>query len=70
MKVNLRAVLPCLLAVALFFSACKKTENKQTAGPTDAQVKAIAANLVKSLSGAYGGASIKDGLAANATLTA
>ncbi len=70
MNLNLRRAVPVLLAVALFYSACKKAENKQPAGPTLDQVKAIATNLVQSLSGGYGGASIKDGVAANSTLTA
>jgi len=70
MILNLRRAIPMLLAVAVLYSSCKKTENKQPAGPTLDQVKAIATNLVQSLSGGYGGASIKDGVAANAKLTA
>src|SRR3569833_653555 len=69
MNLNLRRAIPALLAIALLYSGCKK-DNKQAAGPTLDQVKAIATNLVQSLSGGYGGASIKDGGAANPKLTA
>jgi len=71
MKLNLRSALPLLVIMALFYSACKKTENKPAAtNKTDAIGAAIAKNLVQSLSGAYGGASIKDGVAPSATITA
>lgn len=69
MNLNLRRAIPALLAIALLYSGCKK-DNKQAAGPTLDQVKAIATNLVQSLSGGYGGVSIKDGVAANPKLTA
>jgi hypothetical protein len=63
MKLNLRNTLPLLMAVAIFYSACKKTENKPASSTTtDAASLAIAKNLVQSLSGAFGGASIKDGI--------
>lgn len=72
MKLNLRKALPLLMAVALFYSACKKTDNKPAAASntTDAIGAAIAKNLVKSLSGAYGGASIKDGVGISPAITA
>ena len=71
MKPNLRSALPLLMAAALFYSACKKTENApaKTQSTADEASVAIATNLVQSLSGAYGGASIKDGVAANTVLT-
>jgi hypothetical protein len=72
MKLNLRKALPLLMVVALFYSACKKTENKPaaTVNTTDAIGAAIAKNLVQSLSGAYGGASIKDGVGASSAIAA
>lgn len=71
MKLNLRSALPLLMVVALFYSACKKTENKPASGPKSDQISAaIAKNLVQSLSGAYGGASIKDGVGVSAAITA
>ena len=73
MKLNLRKALPLLLVVALFYSACKKTDNKPatTAGPGNDEVSAaIAKNLVQSLAGSYGGASIKDGVNKSANLSA
>jgi len=72
MKLTLRSALPLLMGVALFYSGCKKTENTPASkGPTsDAVSAAIATNLVQSLSGAYGGASIKDGVGASAAITA
>jgi hypothetical protein len=71
MKLNLRKALPLLMVVALFYSACKKTENKPTAtNKTDAIAAAISKNLVQSLSGAYGGASIKDGVGVSSAITA
>lgn len=71
MKPNLRRGLPLLMGIALFYAACKKTENTPSATKTTADEAsvAIATNLVQSLSGAYGGASIKDGVAANTILT-
>lgn len=63
MKLNLRSALPLLMGVAIFYSACKKTDNKPASSTTtDAASTAIAKNLVQSLSGAFGGASIKDGI--------
>jgi len=71
MKLNLRSALPLLIIMALFYSACKKTENKPASGPSNNEVSAaIAKNLVQSLSGAYGGASIKDGVAPSSAITA
>ncbi|MCO5949674.1 hypothetical protein [Mucilaginibacter flavidus] len=71
MKLNLRSALPLLIIMALFYSACKKNENKPASGPGNDEVSAaIAKNLVQSLSGAYGGASIKDGVAPSAAITA
>src|ERR1700761_3830959 len=71
MKLNLRRALPLLLGVAVFYSACKKTDNKPAAaGPSsDEMSAAIATNLAQSLSGAYGGASINDGVGGSSTLT-
>src|ERR1700761_5896500 len=71
MKLNLRRALPLLMGVAVLYSACKKTDNKPATSNTsssDAISAAIATNLVQSLSGAYGGASIKDGVAASPSL--
>lgn len=63
MKLNLRSALPLLMGMAIFYSACKKTDNKPASNATtDAASTAIAKNLVQSLSGAFGGASIKDGI--------
>jgi hypothetical protein len=51
------------MGIAIFYSACKKTDNKPASSTTtDAASTAIAKNLVQSLSGAFGGASIKDGI--------
>jgi hypothetical protein len=71
MKLNLRSALPLLMAVALFYSACKKTDNTPATKTqsTDEAGAAIAKNLVQSLAGAYGGASVKDGVSGNTTLT-
>ncbi|HEY8930163.1 MAG TPA: hypothetical protein VIM55_13270 [Mucilaginibacter sp.] len=69
MKLNLRSALPLLMGVAVFYSACKKTDNAPAAGPSNSEVSAaIAKNLVQSLAGAYGGASIKDGVNASSTI--
>jgi hypothetical protein len=71
MKLNLRSALPLLIVMALSYSACKKTDDKPASGPSSNEVSAaIAKNLVQSLSGAYGGASIKDGVAPSAAITA
>ncbi|HVW98567.1 MAG TPA: hypothetical protein VHA56_21550 [Mucilaginibacter sp.] len=72
MKLNLQRALPVMLAASLFYSACKKTDNnKPASGPSNDEVgAAIAKNLVQSLAGAYGGASIKDGVGASAAITA
>jgi len=71
MKLNLRSTLPLFIVMALSYSACKKTENKPASGSRNDEVSAaIAKNLVQSLSGAYGGASIKDGVAPSAAITA
>ena len=71
MKLNLRRVLPLLVGIAVCYSACKKSDNKPaTSGPSnDAVSTAIATNLAQSLAGAYGGASVKDGVGGSATLT-
>lgn len=72
MKLNLRIAIPLLMGVVLFYAACKKTENKPAAAApaSDAISAAIATNLVQSLSGTYGGASIKDGVNKSAAITA
>ncbi|MDN3579462.1 hypothetical protein [Mucilaginibacter flavus] len=75
MKLNLRAALPLLMGVAISYSACKKTENKPQSTTTDnAAVSqasaAIGKNLAQSLVGAFGGASIKDGVNPSTTFKA
>src|SRR3954468_18138757 len=71
MKLNLRRALPLLMVAALFYSSCKKTEIKKATGPSTDEVAAVMGkNLAQSLTGGFGGASIKDGVAANAALTA
>jgi hypothetical protein len=63
MKLNLRNQLPLLTGVEIFYTACKKTDNAPASSKTIAVASiAIAKNLVQSLSGAFGGASIKDGI--------
>jgi hypothetical protein len=75
MTLNLRSALPLLMGVAIFYSACKKTENKAgstttTTKPDNVASAAIAANLAQSLAGAFGGASIKDGVNPSANFSA
>ena len=72
MKLNLRTAIPLVMVLVLFYSACKKTENKpaSTIPASDAISAAIATNLVQSLAGTYGGASIKDGVNQSASITA
>ncbi|MDB5090059.1 MAG: hypothetical protein JWR09_4053 [Mucilaginibacter sp.] len=70
MKLNLRSALPLLMGIAIFYSACKKTDNKPASNATtDVASTAIAKNLVQSLSGAFGGASIKDGIKISPNVT-
>ena len=70
MKLNLRRALPLLMAAAVFYSACKKTENKPASTSQNDEISAaIGKNLAQSLSGQYGGASIKDGVSASSALT-
>jgi hypothetical protein len=75
MKLNLRFALPILTAVAISYSSCRKTESKPSTTTTstkdvDVASSAIAKNLAQSLAGAFGGASIKDGVNPSATFSA
>lgn len=75
MKLTLRNALPLLMAVAISYSACKKTENKPSSTTTtnanvDVASSAIAKNLAQSLAGSFGGASVKDGVNPSATFSA
>ena len=72
MKLNIRIAVPLLMGVVLFCAACKKTENEPAASSSASDVisATIATNLVQSLSGTYGGASIKDGVNKSATISA
>ncbi|QEC75489.1 hypothetical protein [Mucilaginibacter ginsenosidivorax] len=73
MKLNLPKVLPAILAISLFYAACKKVENKPSSTTTksaDEASSAIAKNLAQSLTGAFGGASIKDGVNPSTTFSA
>jgi hypothetical protein len=74
MNLNLRIVLPLLMGVVISYSACKKTEN--TATPTTPNTPAttqasveIGKNLAQSIVGAFGGASIKDGVNPSASFS-
>jgi hypothetical protein len=68
MKLTLRSILPLLAGVAVLYSACTKTSSSVSPTSTDKKASdnvassAIANNLAQSLAGAFGGASIKDGV--------
>lgn len=74
MKLNLRAALPLLMGVAVFYSACQKNGSKPQSTTTTPSVSqassAIGKNLAQSLVGAFGGASIKDGVNPSTTFKA
>ncbi|ASU35704.1 hypothetical protein MuYL_3819 [Mucilaginibacter xinganensis] len=61
-----------MILVFYFYSACKNTVIKPAAATpeTDAIGAAIASNMVQSLSGMYGGASIRDGIGKSAFIAA
>lgn len=58
--------LSLLLALSLFYTACKKTESSPSKSPFNPAdfSRQLAVNLYKSLSGQYGGADISDGIKA------
>jgi len=73
MKFRLKLMPALLTGIILFYSACKKNANAPapTAQTSVEQAASgqIAANLAQSLAGAYGGASINDGISAPAIAT-
>ena len=74
MNLNLRNALPLLVGAAIFYSACNKTDIKtqpttSTNKSVDEASSAIAKNLAQSLVGAFGGASIKDGVNPSTTFS-
>ena len=67
MNLNLRIVLPLLMGVVVYYSACKKNENTATPTTPNTQTTTqasieIGKNLAQSIVGTFGGASIKDGV--------
>jgi hypothetical protein len=67
MKFTFKITIAVLISIVVFYTACKKSENKSTAATTSttdykALSSQIASGLYKSLTGSYGGININDGI--------
>jgi len=68
MKFTFKSTLALLIGASLFYTSCKKSQNQPASQTVSNETVSsqIAMNLAQSLSGSFGGASIKDGVSPSA----